>query len=207
VVCRPGPPTRARPDLASWRQPSPPPGLGHGRFGASRPGWTRHAFQPDAATPNRSAHRRGQSVLRVRLVERTPHEPLDEHSNEGSDGGVVELAMEATDPALQVGSGDPILRIESSKPTDDLGDALVVQRPVLRRFGLGVNGPHRSWLAVLGRGWRDRCGYRHDCHCLSWKSSIIPRVAVERRPDQPGQAASHSASPPHSHLSRTAQHQ
>jgi hypothetical protein len=40
--------------------------------------------------------------------------------------------MEDTDPALQVGSGDPIVWIAPSKPIDDLGDVLVVQRPVLR---------------------------------------------------------------------------
>jgi hypothetical protein len=45
------------------------------------------------------------------------------------------------------------------KPIDDLGDVLVVQRPVLRGFGLGVNRPRRSWLAVLGPGWSDRFGY------------------------------------------------
>jgi hypothetical protein len=39
--------------------------------------------------------------------------------------------MEATDPGLQIRSGDPIVWIASSKPIDDLGDVLVVQRHVL----------------------------------------------------------------------------
>jgi len=77
---------------------------GSGVNAGIRSGCMRPMSQLDAATQAVRGRLRGRSVLRVRLVERTPHEPLDEDSDEGSDGGVVELAMEAADPALQVGS-------------------------------------------------------------------------------------------------------
>jgi hypothetical protein len=66
--------------------------------------------------------------LVVRLVDRTAHETLNEHSDEGSDPSGVELAVDVAYPTIELGSGDLFARVPLLKSVDDLGDLVVVHR-------------------------------------------------------------------------------
>jgi hypothetical protein len=62
------------------------------------------------------------------LFDRTSLETLNEDSNEASDVGRIEPAVEVTVPTLELSSGDLFALVSLLKPADDLGDLLVVHR-------------------------------------------------------------------------------
>jgi hypothetical protein len=65
------------------------------------------------------------------LFDRASHEALHEDGDEGADTGGVELAVEASHPALKVGSGDLFAGVAALESAGDLDDLLVVGRLVL----------------------------------------------------------------------------
>jgi len=62
----------------------------------------------------------------VLLFDRASHEALHEDGNEGPNAGGVELTVEASHPALKIGSEDLFVGIAALESAGNLSDLLVV---------------------------------------------------------------------------------
>ncbi len=84
------------------------------------------------------------------LLDRAPYEALDEDGDEDSDPGGTELAVEASDPSLEVSSGDLFARVPLLKSADDLRNLHVVHGLQLRLVQTRAVERGWSWRTELG---------------------------------------------------------
>ena len=95
-----------------------------------------------AAQISRPQYRAGPlprlSCANRRLLDRAPDKTLNENGDEGPDPRGAELAVDDSDPALQVGVGDLFSRVAPAKSLNDLDDLLVVCGLARRRVRVRI---------------------------------------------------------------------